>query len=355
MLRDAIISGDMHSLYGSQHHWDMLKGSSFYITGASGMIASYIVYFLVFLNEVHGYDIKIFANVRSFAKAQKRFGEYIQKGYFNLIVSDVNDAVSLDSPVDYIIHAASLASPQFYGRFPVETILPNVIGTNELLKYCIANPVKGFLFFSSGSVYGDTMSEIIDEETIGVLDYLAPGNCYGEGKRCGEALCIAYHREYSIPTRIARISHTYGPTMDIDEDQRVFSEFVKNAVNGEDIEIKSAGTARRPFCYITDTVSALFRILLQGDDGRAYNVGNPKEFYSIKELADLLVDICENRIKVIMGTRTVGINYQPSNVTVRTIPSVERLEQLGWSAQISARTGFARCIEHFRKSQRGVV
>ncbi len=249
---------------------------------------------------------------------------------------------------DYIVHAASLASPQYYGKMPVETMLPNVIGTYELLEYAKRKKIKGFLFFSSGNVYGSVGGvDRIKEDTKGTFDFRAIGNVYGESKRCGEALCGAYFHEYGVPVKNARIQHTYGPTLDIESDKRVFSEFVNNIVNNQDIVLKSDGSAKRAFCYITDTVAALFAILLDGEEGESYNVGNDMEYISILELAEKLVAMFpEKQLQVIRERRQdEGYSASPEN---RTIPvSLEKTRQLGWRPECSVEEGFGRTIRYF--------
>lgn len=343
-LDNSIINDDMKHIHSSLRNPERLKHSSFYITGASGMLASYFMYYLIYLNEIHDYGIKIFAGARSREKAIKRFGEYAGKNYFTLITDDVNSEVPLSCPVDYIIHAASPASPQYYGSNPVETILPNVVGTYHLLEYAKYYGIKSFLFFSSGSVYG-SMNIPAHENISGTMDFLDSGNSYGEAKRCGEALCHAYYSEYAIPSKSVRIYHSYGPTMDIHTDKRAFSEFVRNVLNGEDIVLKSDGTARRAFCYISDAIAAMYIVLLDGADGEAYNLCNIHEWLSIRELAEIMAGLCpEKGLKVIHGTRDeAGYKLSPE----RSSDSVDvgKIKALGWSPSVTAEEGFRRTIE----------
>lgn len=349
ILKNPVIREDMESIYASGDFRKLLQGKRIYITGAAGMIASYLTYFLIYLNEVYNYNLHIYGGIRSKEKAEKRFGFYCGKDYFHIISEDVSTPCRLADTMDYIIHAASLASPQYYGKMPVETMAPNIIGTYELLKYAAENQTKGFLFLSSGNVYGTvTNTEVIDEKTIGSFDFLADGNVYGESKRCGEALCSAFFREYQVPSSIVRVHHTYGPTMDIARDNRVFAEFMNNVVNSQNIVMKSDGSARRAFCYVTDTVSALLAVLLKGERGKVYNVGNPREYMSVGELAHMLVELApDSGAQVIMEKRETGADYQPSKEKRSGVLSTQALEGLGWQPQISAREGFGRCLTYF--------
>ena len=343
-LDNQVIKSDMAKIYHSFKNPERLKDSSFYITGASGMLASYLTYFLIYLNECHNYNIKIFANVRSKSKALNRFGIYASKQYFNLILDDVNNKVAINEQVDYIIHAASPASPQYYNQIPVEVILPNIIGTYNLLEYAKNFHVKSFLFFSSGSVYGSINSSA-SENNIGSMNFLDNGNSYGESKRCGEALCHAYFSEYNIPAKSIRIYHTYGPTMDIDGDKRAFSEFVRNVINNENIIMTSDGAARRAFCYITDAINAMFLVLLDGQAGESYNLANINQWLSIKELANILAGLYpEKNLSVIYKSRN-DKGYKLSPERADFPPDIHKIMTLGWSPEISAKEGFKLVID----------
>ena len=343
-LKNFIVNDDMANIYSSSVDWGQLRGTSFYITGAAGMLASYFTYFLIYLNEVHHYEIKIYAEARDKQKAKDRFGEYIGRRYFCLVEADVLAEVPIKERVDYVIHAASLASPQYYGKMPVETMLPNIVGTYRLLEYGKREKIKGFIFFSSGTVYG-TISGDISEENFGTLDFLDLGNSYSESKRCGEAMCKAYFSEYGVPVKSARIHHTYGPTMDIENDKRAFSEFTRNIINYSDIILTSDGSAQRGFCYISDAISALFKILLKGEDGESYNLGNMDAWVSMKELAEILVNLYPERgLKLIFQNREDS-GYKLSPEQISNPVNLNKLKKLGWAPKISIREGFKRVID----------
>ncbi len=350
-LENSIIQKDMEEIYLTSAAWKKLYGAGVYVTGAAGMIASYLVMFLIWLNETHDYHIQIYAGIRSEDKARARFGQYFERAYFHPVRGDVNAPLTVSEPLHYIIHAASLASPQYYGKMPVETMLPNVVGTYELLRYGAEHSVKGFLFFSSGSVYGNIAETAgITEETAGILDWMAPGNVYGESKRCGEAMCGAYYREFGLPVGIARIHHTYGPTMDVRNDKRVFSEFANNILSGNNIVLKSDGEDRRAFCYLSDTVAALFKILLEGVPGECYNVGNPAQYVSIRRLAEILTGVFpEKELRVEFQKRT-DAGYCASPVKRLTPVNVDKLESLGWKAKVTVEDGFVRSLQYLAQT-----
>lgn len=346
-FKNPVIVEDMNTIYEFRESWNNIKHTSFYITGATGMLASYFVYFLIYLNEKYYYGITIYATVRNIEKATVKFGKYIEKDYFHLVKEDILLPVSLEEKVDYIIHAASLASPQYYGGFPVETMLPNIVATNELCKYGVKSNVKSFLFFSSGAVYGKVTgySDIEEDNASGFFDFLADGSVYPESKRCGELICKSYCREYGLKAKSVRIHHTYGPTMDIANDNRAFSEFIRNILANENIVLKSPGLEKRAFCYITDAITSFYAILLDGKDGESYNIGNPNEFVTIRELAERLIGLFPEKGLTVEFQNRDDIGYCSLANTSDVPFSIKKMRTLGWEPKISIEDGFKRTIQ----------
>lgn len=352
-FKSSILYEDM-ALIAMQDDYEDLRGSTVLVAGATGMLASYSVLFLIWLNEFRSFNIEIYAGVRHLEKAENRFGIYAHRSYFHIYPGDVNVPITLDIKADYIIHAASLASPQYYGRYPVETMLPNIVGMNELMKFSLRCGAKSVLFFSSGAVYGQVLDkEKITEDCLGYFNFLAPGSVYGESKRCGEALALAYCREYNVPVKIVRINHTYGPTLDLENDHRAFAEFVKNVLNGENIVLKSDGKEKRAFCYLSDATVAFFKILLQGQDGESYNLVNEKEFISILELAEMLVSLFPEKGLKVEYQRREDEGYLNLAHTSAVCCSGDKLRSLGFKPKITADDGFRRTIKFFEETTCG--
>lgn len=314
------------------------------------MIASYLVYFLIYLNEKYpNVSINIYAQGRNSIKMQTRFGVYFDRSYFHYVSCDISKEIKLNKRMQYIIHAASLASPQYYLTNPVDVIIPNTVGTNNLLKLAYKDEVEGLLFFSSSDIYGKLENkEKYTETDSGYLDPMSIRSCYAESKRVGESMCKAYSSQYGVPTKCVRISHTYGPTLDIYQDERLFAEFVKNVVDGEDIVMKSDGTATRCFCYITDAVLAFFNILEKGQSGEAYNMCNANGATSVKELANTLSNLFpERNVSVVFKERDEHSNYLESPVKQVPIFSTEKLQSLGWTPIVSIEEGFKRTVQSY--------
>ena len=241
-----------------------------------------------------------------------------------------------------------MASPQYYQTDPVGTLMPNCVGTYQLLELARKKATQGFLFFSSGEIYGNIPQSVTEvfENTVGLIDPAKLRSCYGESKRMGETMCRAWSHQYGIPTKSVRIYHTYGPTCDPKHDERVFSEFVGNIINGQDIIIKSDGKSSRAFCYITDATDAFFRILHKGQSGETYNMGNSECLISVRELAETLVNCFpEKNLRVITEKRLPDSVYMESPVKEMQIINTDKLRGLGWKPHIGIEEGFRRTVE----------
>ena len=251
-----------------------LKEKRFLITGATGMIGSSVLDLLLFLNERKQYGITIYAAVRNDSKIKKRYGIFAQKEYFHILPYDATKPIDFEYSVDYVIHAASNADPAAISKEPVETLMSNVFGLDQILQYAKRSSVKKTLFVSSSEIYGtNSTSKPFLEDDYGNIDLLNPRAAYPMGKRASETLCASYANEYDLNIVIARPGHIYGPTI-TDTDSRASAQFTRNALNHQDIIMKSAGTQLRSYCYVYDCASALLTILLNGQPTCAYNISN---------------------------------------------------------------------------------
>lgn len=325
--------------------YQMCEGMTFLITGANGSLARYMVMTLMYLNnKILKSKCNVIALCRNESKARLIFKEYIDDNNFHLCVQSVEEKLPDFGNIDYIIHAASSAATSMFEKHAADILNANVAGTINLLNLARKKAVKKFLFFSSGAVYGDMPD---DHEQIRECDYFPLEftnikNCYAEGKRAGEILCKAYWKQYNIPTVSVRISHTYGPGIDLN-DGHVYSDFVRNILNNEDLVIVGTGTSVRPFCYITDAVEAFFILLFKGENGEAYNMANCEETYTIKELADRLVNNAfpEKHLSV------MGVHIAQYAEIKRTKVNIEKIKALGWKPSVNVIEGFRRTVKSF--------
>lgn len=350
MTSNIIIKEDLEVIYKSEIDWSKFHNTTILITGANGFLPAYIVESLLYLNVIDSKNnVKVIALVRSLENAKIRFEEYLDDINLEFLEQDVAEPINIESNVDYIIHAASQASPKFYGTDPVGTLKANVLGTINLLDFARQKNIKSFLFFSSGEVYGELKPDQIpiDENTFGYLNPINVRTCYAESKRMGENICASYFHQYNIPTKIIRPFHTYGPKMKLD-DGRVYADFVSNILNNMDISMNSDGSASRAFCYLTDATVGFLMVLLEGDSGEAYNVGNSNEEYSILNLAEILINFYPKKnLKVIRKFSGNNINYLKSPLT-RNSPNTSKIKKLGWSPIVSVEEGFKRTIESYK-------
>lgn len=330
---------------------DFLQNKSILVTGASGFLLSYLVKFLLYLNKETKSNLKIYGMVRSYQKALKVFQdseEFIETKELCLIEQDVQHPFELSEEIDIIIHAASQASPKFYGVDPIGTAFANTLGTINCLELAKKKKVDSFLFFSSGEVYGDVREDQVPiiENDMGIVDPMNVRSCYAESKRMGENFCACYFKQYGVPAKVVRPFHTYGPGLNLD-DGRVYCDFVKNIINNEDIVLKSEGLAVRSFCYIADATLAFLTVLIRGQNGEAYNVGNPECTISIKDLAKLLVDLFpEKNLKVQTKKRIQNNNYLETPIRINS-PNVDKISTLGLKPKYDLKDGFTRTVESF--------
>ena len=342
-----MIVEDFNQIKNSSIDWNRFESKTILITGANGFLPAYMVETLLLLNnDILKYSpCKVIALVRNEKHTKERFSNYLSDENLKIIVQDVANEINLIEKIDYIVHAASPASPKYYNIDPVGVIMPNILGTKNTLELARKNNIEGYLYFSSGEVYGQLNDgEVVNEDKYGYLDPTSVRACYGESKRMGENLCVSYGHQYNIPIKIVRPFHTYGPGMKLD-DGRVFADFVKNIVNNEDIEMKSDGSAIRAFCYLSDATVAFFKILLDGEKNNAYNMANAKAIISIKDLATILVNMFpEKKLKAVFSEQSK--DYLQSPVKGNSVDT-SKLEKLGWKPSVSIEDGFNKTIRSY--------
>lgn len=347
-MRNRVVEEDLARITSADLPWDILEGKTVLISGANGFLPAYIVETLLYLNEINRLRISIVGLVRNREKALSRFRVYQGRDDLKFIVQDVCDPIIISHNVDFVIHAASQASPKYFGKDPVGTMSANLFGTHNLLSIAKENNSEGFLFFSSGEVYGQVeMANIPTKETqYGYLDPATLRACYAESKRAAETMCIAWFHQFGIPAKIVRPFHTYGPGMSLD-DGRVFSDFVADIIANNDIVLRSDGSAKRAFCYLADATLGFLTVLLNGENGQAYNVGNENGEVSVLDLAEQLAALFPNKgLHVIKHQAIQNEGYLKSAVS-RTCPDTSKIRALGWEPITPIESGFRRTIESF--------
>lgn len=344
MIKNKIVAEDIDGIIAEELEWETFFGKTVLVTGAAGILPSYMVYTLLALNEKCDAKINIIALVRNRQKAHERFAAWSDSPFFSVVSHDVTEPVDISGHIDFIIHAAGQTQPKNYGTDPVGTARSHAVGTDNLLRLAVKNDVEGFLYFSSCSVYGAIGVKDADETFVGRTDPLNLHSCYDEGKRMGETFCASYHHQYGVPVKILRIAHTYGPMMPLD-DGRVFADFVADVIRSENIALNSDGSAVRPMMYISDAVRAFFCVMLRGKNGEAYNVVSD-EYISILDLAKTLVNLYpEKNLSVTFGKRREK-GYIRSAEQANGY-SAKKIKALGFAQKYSVADGFKRTVDSY--------
>ena len=323
---------------------DQLKGSSFLITGGTGLIGSALIRLLSALDK----EVNIFAPVRNAEKALSMFkdDELNNVSFFECDLSTY-DYCKLDN-VDYIIHCAAPTSSKFFVEKPVETAEIIIDVTKALLSYAAKHQVKGFVYLSSLEVYGtltDDMKEV-SEDVQGYINPMSVRSSYPIAKRTAENLCCLYAKQYEVPAKVARLTQTTGAGISKD-DNRVIVQFARHCAKGQDIVLHTNGESARPYCYITDAITAILYILLKGKVGEAYNVANEDTYISAKGMADYLRDNFNPAINVRVELDD-NMGYAP--ITKLKLSS-EKLRRLGWSPSMGLREIFYNLIRVIHESE----
>lgn len=328
---------------GQSLPWKQLANKTIMISGATGMIGSSLVDVIMEKNRF-GLNCNILALGRNEKRAKSRFAYCYNEPNFTFCSCDVNYPIEIDvKKIDYIFHLASNTHPQAYSSDPIGTITANIIGTKNLLDFASNHSSERVLFVSSVEIYGENRgdTERFDEEYCGYLDCNILRAGYPESKRCGEALCQAYISKNSLDVVIARLARTYGPTM-LPNDTKALSQFIKNAVKGEDIVLKSAGTQHYSYIYTMDAVLALLTILLHGECGQAYNVAEETSDIVLKELAGILADIADTEVVFEVPDEIESAGYSKAT---KAVMNGSKLKQLGWTPMYSIRDGVKKTID----------
>lgn len=320
-----------------------LSGTTLLITGGSGFIGTYFIYLMEYLNKKvlkqPARVISIDNNISSTEKIFRKPSEYITH-----VRHDVRKQIKLHMPIDYIIHAAGIASPVYYSKFPLETLEVGTYGTQHMLNVARRKKIKSFLFFSSSEIYGDPDPKFVPtpETYWGNVSSIGPRACYDESKRLGETLCMVYYSLYKIPVKIIRPFNIYGPGMR-ENDYRVIPAYVSNALAEKPLLVHDSGEHTRSFCYITDALVATMLVLLSSKNGEVYNIGNDTQEITMLRLAQIIKELLGPKVKI---KKIIKPSIYPSHDPQRRKPDLTKIKKkLGFNPDVNLHSGLQRTID----------
>ncbi|MGN0414070.1 MAG: NAD-dependent epimerase/dehydratase family protein [Agathobacter sp.] len=341
-ITNMLYREDLETAIQSVPAFHKLKGKSFLLTGATGLIASFLVDLLLYANDVYDMQTRIYALGRTQEGLSKRFSSCIGRADLSFVEQDVREKITLDFPVDYVIHAAGNGYPAAFREDPVGTMTTAFIGTNNILEYVRAHHVQKVIYISSGEVYGRMdVERPFRESDSGYVDCASVRACYPSAKRAAESLVISYVRQYGIDASIVRPGHTYGPNTSAG-DNRANTQFMKAAVAEKEIILHSAGGQIRSYTYIADNISALLTVLIHGQSGEAYNIANRNSRGTISDFATLAAECAGVKYSFEEPDQTEKEELTPIKYAVL---DAGKLEGLGWRGTYSLPVGIKRTYQ----------
>lgn len=331
--------------------WEKLKNKSIMLSGATGLIGSFLIDVILEKNIKDNLNCTVYALGRNKEKAMARFSQHQNNPHLVFIPYDVKLPLVLDNVgvVDYILHLASNTHPMLYATDPIGTITTNIIGLQNMLEFSVEHKATRFVFSSSNEIYGENRGdvEIFDEDYCGYIDCNTLRAGYPESKRCGEALCQAYKVQKDLDVIIARVTRSYGPTMNM-SDTKAVSQFIKKGIAGEDIVLKSAGTQYYSYTYMADAVSGLLWAMLAGENGEAYNIADIHSDIMLKDLASIIAEINGKKVVFEIPDEVEAAGY--SKATKARLNG-SKLQNLGWNPRYNIKSGMERTIDILKSIQ----
>ncbi len=357
---DQLITDDLNDLIRkARPQFDALAGHHLWLTGGAGFLGYYLVLSIGHWNKSAKPADRIRLTVLdNYIRGVPSWLEGVRSDEIRLVKHDVTHPIPADlAPADYIIHAASIASPMYYRKYPLETIDANVNGLRLMLDHAAgrnraaAGSFKGMLSFSTSEIYGDPTPDAIPtpETYRGLVSCTGPRACYDESKRLGETICVIYAQTRDVPVSIARPFNNYGPGLKI-TDGRVLPDFARDALAGRDIVMLSDGSPTRTFCYITDALSGYLKVLVNGRRGESYNIGIETPEMSMRQLAELVQRFgrelwgYEGRVIHKPSDESVYLTDNPN----RRCPIITKARtEIGYAPEVDYETGIRRMLNWY--------
>lgn len=296
-----VLEEDFDKITKRDISWDALRNSSFVITGATGLIGSLIVKYLLYANRTMNFGANIYAVVRNVEKADKIFAEEKTDALTYVVADLTKEKVNCEGDCDYIVHAAAVTASKVMVSDPVGTICTSIDGTEKMLQLAVEKKAKAFIYISSMEIYGQpTVGGKTAEKDLGYVDIENVRSCYPEGKRMCECLCTAYAAQYGVNVISARLAQTFGAGI-LPTENRVFAQFARSVMRGENIVLHTTGESEGNYVYTADAIAAIMTLLVKGKAGEAYNIANEDSHITIRNMAELVArEIAGEKIQVVI-------------------------------------------------------
>ncbi len=354
-LRDLLDRDRDHVAEAAAAEFRAMEGTNLLVTGGGGFLGYYLVQSALHWNERRAESPIHVTVMENFRRGTPEWLLDLRRDP-NLVLLEHDVSHPLPTgprPFHFIIHAAGIASPTYYRRYPIETMDTNILGLRHLLEYArerseTADPVRGFLFYSSSEIYGDPLPEHVPtpETYRGNVSCTGPRACYDESKRYGETLCVNFAQQHGLPVSIARPFNNYGPGLKI-TDRRVIPDFARDVLAGRDIVLLSDGSPRRTFCYAADAVAGYYKVLVKGRPGEPYNIGVETPEVSMLELAERITAIAREMLGYrgrVVRQPSAEAAYLVDNPT-RRCPVIDKARaELGYAPSIDLDDGLRRSM-----------
>ncbi len=350
---NPIIQSDIKAIYDDlKEELSKIEGSRWLISGGAGFLGGYFLDLLNYCNEhVFSKPCRIICIENFISGTPARIQHLKGNKYIQIIKGDIVKPIQLTGSFDYIVHAAGIASPTFYRKYPLETIEANVLGLKNLLDLGQNRGLKSFLYFSTSEIYGDPSPENIPtpEHYNGNVSCTGPRACYDESKRLGETLAVNYCRQYGLPVKTVRPFNVYGPGLKL-EDKRVIPDFFSDALYRKKIAILSNGLSTRSFCYVSDAITGFISALLSRYDGEAFNVGNDELEIRIQMLANMIAGLIGG--VEIEFSKSSEADYLTDNPQRRCPDLTKARTLLSYQPKVSLETGLTRTLGWYKEVYR---
>ena len=339
-----VLEEDFDKITKRDISWDALRNSSFVITGATGLIGSLIVKYLLYANRTMNFGAKIYAVVRNVEKADKIFAEEKTDALTYVVADLTKENVNCEGDCDYIVHAAAVTASKVMVSDPVGTICTSIDGTEKMLQLAVEKKAKAFIYISSMEIYGQpTVGGKTAEKDLGYVDIENVRSCYPEGKRMCECLCTAYAAQYGVNVISARLAQTFGAGI-LPTENRVFAQFARSVMRGENIVLHTTGESEGNYVYTADAIAAIMTLLVKGKAGEAYNIANEDSHITIRNMAELVArEIAGEKIQVVIDIPedSVSLGYAPP---VKMWLDASKMRELGWKPEIGLVEAYKRMI-----------